>query len=63
MFEAFGDYAEGESLHARNGFITVRSVAHYASQVGYFGYPPAITFALKLYRESHPGTVTSGPSV
>jgi hypothetical protein len=33
VFEALGDHAEGEGLDARHGFITVRAVAHDASQV------------------------------
>ena len=28
VFEAFGNHAEGEGLHARNGFITVGAIAH-----------------------------------
>ena len=60
MFEAFGNHAEGESLHARNSFIAIGTGAHDASESGYFGQPPAIIFALKLDGKGHPSTVASG---
>ena len=48
MFEAFGNHAEGEGLHTRDGLITVGTVAHDAGERGDFGQPPAIVFALEL---------------
>ena len=63
VFEAFGDYAEGESLHARDGFVTVGAIAHDPGQCRYFGQPPAIVLALKFDRKGHACTVASGPAV
>ena len=63
VFEAFGDHAEGESLHAGDGFIAVSAVAHDPGQRRDFGQPPAIIFAFKLDGKGHPGTVASGPAV
>jgi len=60
VFEAFGNHAQGEGLHARDGFITVGAIAHDPSQRGYFGQPPTIIFTLKLDGKGHPCTVASG---
>lgn len=60
MFEALGNHAEGEGLHARDRFITVGAIAHDPGQCRYFGQPPAIIFALKLDGKGHPSTVASG---
>lgn len=63
VFEAFGNHAEGEGLHARNGFITVGAIAHDPRQRRHFGQPPAIIFAFKLDGKGHPRTVAPGPAV
>lgn len=60
VFEAFGNYTEGESLHARDRLITVGTVTHDPGQCGHFGQPPAIIFALKLDGKRHLCTVASG---
>ncbi len=62
MFEALGNHPEGQGLHARHGLIAVGTVAHHTSQVGHFGKPAAIIFALNLDRKNHGGTVPSGPA-
>jgi len=63
VFEAFSNDSKGECLDARHGFFAVCSVAEYASKVGYFCQPPAVTFMFELDRKGHSGTVTSGPAV
>lgn len=63
VLEALCDDAKGESLHARDGFVAVRAVAHDAGQRRHFGEPAAIVFAIELNRKRHAGTVTSGPPV
>ncbi len=60
MFEAFGDHAKGQSLHAGNGLVAVNAVAHDASQPRHLGQPAAVVFALDLDRKNHIGTVPSG---
>jgi hypothetical protein len=37
MFEAFSDHSEGKGLHARNGFVTIGTVAHDTREARYFG--------------------------
>ena len=54
VFEAFGNHAEGEGLHASDGFVTIGAIAHDSGQCRYFGQPPAIIFALKLNGKGHP---------
>ena len=61
MFEALGDHAQRQGLHAGDGLVTVGTVAQDARQTGHFGEPTAIIFALDLNRKNHPGTVPSGP--
>jgi hypothetical protein len=63
MFEAFGNHAESEGLHAGDRFIPVLPVGHDAGQGRYFGEPTAIIFALNFNRERHGGNVPSGPAV
>ena len=61
MFEALGDHAQRQSLHAGDGLVTVGTVAQDARQTGHFGEPTAMIFAPDLNRKNHPGTVPSGP--
>ena len=63
MFEALGDHSKGKGLNTGDGFVTVRAVAHHASQARHLGQPPAVIFAFKLNRKGHAGTVASGPAV
>jgi hypothetical protein len=58
MFEAFGDHAKRQSLHAGNGLVTVNAVAHDANQRRHFGQPAAIVLALDLDRKNHVGYCT-----
>ena len=60
MFEAFGDDSEGKCLNSRDGFVTIRAVAHDTSQAGHFREPATVVFPIELNRKSHVGTVTSG---
>jgi hypothetical protein len=62
-FEAFSNHAEGERLHAGDGFIAVGAIAHDAGQRRDFGQPPAIIFAFELNGKCHSGAVASGPAV
>jgi hypothetical protein len=63
VFEAFGNHAESEGLHASDSFIAVGAVAHDASQCRHFRQPPAIILAFELDGKGHAGTVASGPAV
>ena len=63
VFEAFGNHAEGEGLHAGDGFVTVDAIAHDPGQCRYFGQPPTIVFTHELDEKGHPCTVASGPAV
>jgi hypothetical protein len=63
VFEALGNHAQSERLHAGDGFVAIGAVAHHSGQCRHFGQPPAIVFALKLNGKRHPCTVASGPAV
>ena len=60
MFEAFGDHAKRQRLHAGNRLVAVNAVAHDASQARHLSQPAAVVFALDLDRKDHVGTVPSG---
>ena len=63
MFEAFGNHAERQRLHAGDSFIAVGAVAHDAGQGGHLGKPATVVFAFDLDRKNRVGTVPSGPAV
>jgi hypothetical protein len=63
VLQALGDHTQGQRLHSGDRLVAVGAVAHHARESGHFGQPPAVVFAVKLDRESHPGTVPSGPAV
>lgn len=63
MFEAFGDHAERQGLHAGNGLVPVNAVAHDARQGRHLSQPAAVIFAFDLDRKNHDRTVLSGPAV
>jgi len=41
VFEALGNHAQGERLHAGDGFVAIGTVAYYSGQCRHFGQPPA----------------------
>jgi hypothetical protein len=53
MFEALGDNAEGEGLHAGDGFVTVAAIREDARQDRDFREPTTVDFAFDFYREGH----------
>jgi len=60
VFEAFGNHAKGEGLHAGDGLITIGAVAHDPSQRRDFRQPPAVILAFELDGKGHARTVASG---
>jgi len=60
MFEAFGNHAKRQRLHAGDSFITVGAVAHDAGQGWHLGKPATVVFAFDLNRKNHVDTVPSG---
>ncbi len=63
MLETFGNYAEGECLHASDRFVSVLAIRHYTRQGRYFRKPAAILFSLNFNRKRHGGNVPFGPAV
>ena len=63
MLEAFGNYAQRQRLHLRDGFITIQAVADDAWQRRYLGQPPTVFFAFEFNREGHARNVPSRPGM
>lgn len=63
VLEAFGNHAQRKCLHAGDGFVPVRAVAHDAGQGGYFRDPAAVLLALQFNSESHAANVPFGSAV
>ena len=55
MLETFGNYAEGECLHASDRFVSVLAIRHYTRQGRDFRKPAAILFSLNFNRKRHGG--------
>ena len=53
MLKAFCDHAKGQSLHARDRFVSIGAVAHHAGQCRHLRQPPTIVFAFELDGEHH----------
>ena len=62
MFETLGNDSECQSLHSRDGLVTVYAVGHHAGQRRHFCQPSSVIFALEFDRENHPRTLPSGPA-
>ena len=61
MFQAFGDDAKRQRLHARERFIAVCAIAHHTREGRHFGQAATIIFSLNFDRENHPCTVPPAP--
>ena len=60
MLQTFGNHAEGERLHASDGFLPVLAIGHDAGQRG---KPAAVLFLVSFDRKGHVGYVSFGPAV
>jgi len=63
VLETLGDYSQGQSLDARDGFVAIMAVGQDAGQFWNFSEPPAVVFLLDLNGERHRGNVPSAPAV
>jgi hypothetical protein len=59
VLETLRDDAEGKSLNASHGFITIPSVAQHTGEGWHFGDPSSVLFAFELDREGHAANVPS----